>query len=99
MTETQVRGPSTGRQVWNFTRHFLEMCLAMCVGGGILNILVLSPGQLCSAIPICVRRTRRWHCFSSLDVHVADGRVDALSRHGLASHPRDVRCHSRPGGE
>jgi hypothetical protein len=46
MTETTVPDPSTGRrtpgtttpgtarQVWNFTRHFLEMCIAMCVGGG-----------------------------------------------------------------
>jgi hypothetical protein len=25
-----------GRQVWNFTRHYLEMCVAMCVGGTLL---------------------------------------------------------------
>jgi hypothetical protein len=34
--------------VWNFTRHFLEMCIAMCVGGGALNALVfvVGPAQL-----------------------------------------------------
>ena len=55
MTETTIPEPSTGRgtpstarQVWNFTRHFLEMCIAMCVGGGALNALVfvVGPAQL-----------------------------------------------------
>ena len=55
MTKTTVPDPSTGRptpsparQVWNFTRHFLEMCIAMCVGGGALNALVfvVGPAQL-----------------------------------------------------
>ncbi|GAA2879066.1 hypothetical protein GCM10010472_41100 [Pseudonocardia halophobica] len=46
--DTGRRTPSTPRQVWNFTRHFLEMCIAMCVGGGALNILVfvVGPAQL-----------------------------------------------------
>src|SRR5512133_165234 len=45
---TGPRTPSTARQVWNFTRHFLEMCIAMCVGGGALNALVfvVGPAQL-----------------------------------------------------
>src|SRR4051794_24716382 len=51
MTETEVRGPSTGRQVWNFTRHFLGMRLAMCVGGGILNILVFVAGPALFGYP------------------------------------------------
>jgi hypothetical protein len=55
MTETTVPDPSIGRgipstvrQVGNFTRHFLEMCIAMCVGGGALNALVfvVGPAQL-----------------------------------------------------
>ena len=55
MTETTIPEPSTGRgtpstarQVWNFTRHFLEMCIAMCIGGGALNALVfvVGPAQL-----------------------------------------------------
>jgi hypothetical protein len=25
-----------GTQIWNFARHFAEMCIAMCVGGSIL---------------------------------------------------------------
>ena len=27
-------------QVWNFTRHFLEMCIAMCIGGSILLVVL-----------------------------------------------------------
>lgn len=26
---------STGHQIWNFVRHYLEMCIAMCVGIGV----------------------------------------------------------------
>jgi hypothetical protein len=33
-----------GRQVWHFARHYLEMCAAMCVGGVLLNALVLRAG-------------------------------------------------------
>ena len=53
MTETTIPDPSTGRRtpsiarrVWNFTRHFLEMCIAMCVGGGALNVLVFVVGPV-----------------------------------------------------
>ena len=31
---------SMGRQVWNFARHFLEMCIAMCAGGAFLSLIV-----------------------------------------------------------
>lgn len=30
------------RQSWNFVRHFLEMCVSMCIGGAALNYLVFS---------------------------------------------------------
>ena len=35
-----IATPTVGlpRQVWNFTRHFLEMCIAMCLGGSILLV-------------------------------------------------------------
>jgi hypothetical protein len=33
---------TVGRQTWNFARHFLEMCIAMCVGGAILALLVFA---------------------------------------------------------
>ena len=33
---------SPGRQSWNFARHFLEMCISMCVGGAILSVLVFA---------------------------------------------------------
>ena len=38
--------PSLGRQSWNFGRHFLEMCIAMCVGGAILGVLVFAAASL-----------------------------------------------------
>ena len=36
--------PGLGSQLWQFARHFLEMCAAMCIGGGILNGLVFLAG-------------------------------------------------------
>jgi hypothetical protein len=32
------------RQTWNFARHFLEMCVAMCAGGAILALLIFGAG-------------------------------------------------------
>ena len=43
--------PSIGRQVWNFTRHFLEMCVAMCVGGTALTALVFVAGPALLGYP------------------------------------------------
>jgi len=31
---------SLGRQGWNFVRHFVEMCVAMCMGGAVLAVVV-----------------------------------------------------------
>ena len=42
--DTDRQTPTTGRQVWNFARHFLEMCVAMCVGGNALIALVFIAG-------------------------------------------------------
>jgi hypothetical protein len=33
---------SLGRQSWNFVRHFLEMCVAMCMGGAVLAVVVFA---------------------------------------------------------
>jgi hypothetical protein len=41
--------PSLGRQSWNFTRHFLEMCIAMCAGGAILSLIVFGVGAAIGA--------------------------------------------------
>jgi hypothetical protein len=40
--------PGLRSQIWQFARHFLGMCVAMCVGGGILNglVFVASPALL-----------------------------------------------------
>jgi hypothetical protein len=38
-------------QSWHFARHFLEMCLAMCVGGGILNALLFVVGPALIGYP------------------------------------------------
>ena len=34
--------PSLGKQGWNLARHFLEMCVAMCVGGAALAVVVFA---------------------------------------------------------
>ena len=39
MDTTVAPRPSLGKQGWNFTRHFLEMCIAMCLGGTVLAVL------------------------------------------------------------
>jgi hypothetical protein len=36
MHSAEEAGPGPGRQVWNFARHFIEMCVAMCIGGSVL---------------------------------------------------------------
>jgi hypothetical protein len=40
-TATTTR-PSLGRQAWNFARHFLEMCVAMCMGGAVLAVVAFA---------------------------------------------------------
>jgi hypothetical protein len=42
MNAVATTGPTLARQTWNFARHFLEMCVAMCVGGAILALLVFA---------------------------------------------------------
>lgn len=34
------------RQVWNFTRHFIEMCVAMCIGVALANALTAAGGRV-----------------------------------------------------
>jgi hypothetical protein len=43
--------PSLGRQTWNFARHYLEMCVAMCLGGTALNLLVFTGGPAVLGYP------------------------------------------------
>ena len=33
---------SVGRQGWNFVRPFLELCVAMCLGGAVLAVVVFA---------------------------------------------------------
>jgi hypothetical protein len=33
-----------GTQTWNFVRHFLEMCIAMCAGGTVLHLAFFALG-------------------------------------------------------
>jgi hypothetical protein len=42
---------SLGSQMWHFTRHYLEMCAAMCIGGVILNTLVFVVGPALIGYP------------------------------------------------
>jgi hypothetical protein len=42
---------SLGRQTWHFVRHYLEMCVAMCLGGTALNVLVFRAGPAAIGYP------------------------------------------------
>jgi len=42
MDTTVAVRPSLGKQGWNFARHFLEMCVAMCLGGTVLALLTFA---------------------------------------------------------
>jgi hypothetical protein len=42
MDTTDMARPSLGKQGWNFARHFLEMCIAMCLGGIVLIVLAFA---------------------------------------------------------
>jgi hypothetical protein len=33
---------SLGRQAWNFVRHYLEMCIAMCIGIAVGDVIYLA---------------------------------------------------------
>ena len=34
------------RQAWHFARHFIEMCVAMCVGVGLANVVIGVAGAI-----------------------------------------------------
>ena len=40
MDQVTTPRPGLRSQIWQFARHYLEMCVAMCVGGAILTALV-----------------------------------------------------------
>jgi len=51
LDETTTARPGLGSQVWHFARHWLEMCVVMCVGGGILNGLLFMAGPALFGYP------------------------------------------------
>lgn len=40
--DTAMKAPSVGvgRQIWNFGRHYVEMCIAMCIGVAVTSFLL-----------------------------------------------------------
>jgi hypothetical protein len=44
MDHTMTRPHTRLSGAWMFARHFLEMCVAMCVGGFLLNVLIFVAG-------------------------------------------------------
>jgi len=42
METTSLPAIGIGKQIWNFVRHFLEMCISMCMGGAILSVVVFA---------------------------------------------------------
>lgn len=51
MDHVEIRSGSRVHEGWMFIRHFLEMCLAMCVGGGILNAVIFVAGPALMGYP------------------------------------------------
>src|SRR6266699_2267839 len=50
-TPMTIPKPGLASQVWHFARHWLEMCVVMCVGGGILNGLLFMAGPALLGYP------------------------------------------------
>ena len=51
MDHVEIRSRGRVHEVWMFVRHFLEMCAAMCVGGGLLNALIFVAGPALVGYP------------------------------------------------
>jgi len=51
MDRITTQRPGLRSQVWQFARHYLEMCVAMCVGGGILTALLFKAGPALLGYP------------------------------------------------
>jgi hypothetical protein len=51
MDQVTTPRPGLRSQVWQFARHYLEMCVAMCVGGGILTALLFLAGPTLLGYP------------------------------------------------
>jgi hypothetical protein len=47
----EIRSPSRVHALWMFIGHFVEMCVAMCVGGGLLNALIFVAGPALAGYP------------------------------------------------
>ena len=51
MNHTEIRSRGRVHEGWMFIRHFIEMCVAMCVGGLLLNTLVFVAGPALTGYP------------------------------------------------
>jgi hypothetical protein len=51
MDQVTTPRPGLRSQLWQFARHYLEMCVAMCVGGGILTALLFLAGPALLGYP------------------------------------------------
>lgn len=51
MDQVTTPRPGLRSQVWQFARHYLKMCVAMCLGGGILTALLFLAGPALLGYP------------------------------------------------
>lgn len=51
MDRITTQRPGLRSQIWQFARHYLEMCVAMCVGGAILTALLFKAGPALIGYP------------------------------------------------
>ena len=73
----------------HFVLHFFEMCMPMCIGWAVGDVIYFAiADQLGSSDPF-TRLARAVAADRHLQHDRADGRVDAIPRHGLAADRRD----------
>lgn len=51
MDQVTTPRPGLRSQIWQFICHYLEMCVAMCLGGGILTALLFLAGPALLGYP------------------------------------------------
>jgi hypothetical protein len=97
MDETTTARPGLGSQVWHFARHWLEMCVVMCVGGASLNGLLFMAGPALFGYPDLRERSPVVAVLLSGLIYALPMAGDACAGHGVAAHRGDVRRRGCPG--
>lgn len=77
------------RQAWNFARHFLEMCVAMCIGVAMANVIL---GAASSVTGLDVRQTAPVLTVAALAVFITLPMVAWMRFRGMEWRPILEMC-------